>query len=562
MSEPRYATRQATRQGEAPTPPASQPPRKRQRNDASAGGSDEGAAARASPESEDPDWSDESSIYNNDDNESNDGEGEMDIEASAMAILQSLTEPLTRRLALRQLERLSKVSTKHKKWLQENRPALVRQDLTRFIEPLVYDNNWSAHDEQNLQGKLASDAYYQYLGTVGIPASNKGFFPMWRKIMGIMQCLPTDIVGPKTHLVSTSTTKVSVGGSMVHNPIWSQRFCKRLSRLALGGPCGENPKLLGLFIRWAVASRMDDRRRRIPFSHGTGGDPFFSAMSKRLYDADGSKSVVAMHQEVRRELRSIGIQLPWYSKVMRNIEKQLYERADPSNRDASFASYEATTSDLLVIEKAFNSCQTFGVPTFANVGDKYRIVSHTRKFKYPKTDHDVREIYTELYASEQRSIEKANNLLVSSIMNQGVDDGEEVAPGEEPFPPRRDDGSPMEEDDVSPRGELSARNDHFEYFDGGDDLSFIEEDDDSPRGGASPTRDDTGNGAWEGFSDAPEDAPEPEPQPEPEPEPECPLPGTAGMLLHHSTARHDSVYLNVDHLNDGLLHDERYSFSI
>ncbi|KAI1865056.1 uncharacterized protein JN550_008602 [Neoarthrinium moseri] len=382
------------------------------------GGSDSGHAGSDDPfRSEDEasesaaaapvvEFSDESDILSNDDRDSNDGRGPGESLRDRILGLVDDATPLDLKLGHRALSRVSQFVSKHTGWLQTHRPAVCDVDLAKFIPQVEYDTWWTELDEEALQDALAADAFYQYLGSLDKP-SHVIWAPTWAKIMRIMGCLPTDIIGPKRYLASNSYPEVDVGGQRYANPHWTPKFCRRLARVALGGPCGHNYRLLAVFILWAVACRMNDRRR-IPMNHGTDGGQFFDNLQRRLATTDGKKSIVAIHQEVRRELKSLGLELPWYSQVMRNIEKQMFRNdQDPFHKEVGpifidFDPYLVETEDLLAVEIAMNSCQSFGIPRFTNVGDRFRTVTNTKKFGYPKSSADFQDLWQRIYVDNLR----------------------------------------------------------------------------------------------------------------------------------------------------------------
>ncbi|RYP67577.1 hypothetical protein DL770_008595 [Monosporascus sp. CRB-9-2] len=252
---------------------------------------------------------------------------------------------------------------------------------------------WTQDEEDALQQRIRDDPYLAYLRGLTVPPGNKGFIPMWKKICRLRRCFPTIIISPRNHLEYDGRVALADGTEFA-DPVWTRGFCDRLVRLALGGPWGGNVTLLALFIRYAVACRINDRGA-VPFAHATDSR-FLDTMRTRLYvSRDGSKSIPQIHKEVRRGMKATGLDLPWYSLVMRNIEKAAYDKETRADRGAGGegrAPYRVRTEDLHCVERAVHHCKDLGLPTFASVGDKARVLSHGRSYDLPKTDADLRHL--------------------------------------------------------------------------------------------------------------------------------------------------------------------------
>ncbi|KAI1084499.1 hypothetical protein F5B20DRAFT_591447 [Whalleya microplaca] len=290
---------------------------------------------------------------------------------------------------------------------QESHRSL--QDYVRRIKHVEFDYRWSKADERDLVQRLNDDPYYRYVKSLGLPAAaqNSQFVPMWKKICKVLQCAPTDIVGRKTCLVYGVKT-VTIDGRERPNPNWHGRFCHRLLAVALGGPCGRDVDLLALFIRYAVACRLNDHGR-FPFL-GVRGDSncaFLKMMAAGLEKrADFRLSVAQVHKKVRGRMRAKGFGIPWYSDVMRNLEKLAYRDSTPPSRTRGepLEVYPVTTEDLHNLEKAFDGCELCGRPRFPRVEHTLALFSHKRT-DFPEDSSDIRMLREALYLAEERTVE-------------------------------------------------------------------------------------------------------------------------------------------------------------
>ncbi|RYP53032.1 hypothetical protein DL769_010576 [Monosporascus sp. CRB-8-3] len=268
---------------------------------------------------------------------------------------------------------------------------------------------WTQDEEDDFQQSIRDDPYLAHLRGLTVPPGNKGFLPMWKKICRLRRCFPTTIISPEEHLEYDGRVTLA-DGTEVADPVWTRGFCDRLVRLALGGPWGGNTTLLALFIRYAVACRMNDRRA-VPFAHGTDSR-FMDEMRARLWTRrDGSKSIPQIHGEVRRAAGARRLEVPWYSLVMRNIEKLAYDKETRAYRGAGGegrAPYRVRTEDLHRVERAVHHCKDLGMPMFASVGDRARVLSHGRSYDLPKTDADLRHllILAQVAGERRRRIEQ------------------------------------------------------------------------------------------------------------------------------------------------------------
>ncbi|RYP10913.1 hypothetical protein DL764_000349 [Monosporascus ibericus] len=269
----------------------------------------------------------------------------------------------------------------------------VLEDCIPTVKEEIEAGMWTQNEEDDFQQSIRDDPCLAYLRGLTVPRGNKGFLPMWKKICRLRRCFPTTIISPRNHLEYDGRVALA-GGTEVADPVWTRGFCDRLVRLALGGPCGGNVTLLALFIRYAVACRINDRGA-VPFTHDTDSWFMDEARARLWTRRDGSKSIPQIHKEVRRAARTRSLGVPWYSLVMRNIEKAAYDKEVRARRGADGggrAAYRVRTEDLHCVERAVHHCKDLGLPMFASLGDRARVLSHGRSYDLPKTDADVRHL--------------------------------------------------------------------------------------------------------------------------------------------------------------------------
>ncbi|KAK9415014.1 hypothetical protein SUNI508_10619 [Seiridium unicorne] len=325
-------------------------------------------------------------------------------------------------LAGRQLERIEEQERTERKWL-DTQEAPLPLDL---VPQPTYNALWGEIEETSFQSELAEDQCYQYIGSLGLPSSNNDFLPMWKRIVGYMRCFPTDIIGPQTYLEYAGRAKISVDGASYPDPQWDATFCVRLARIALAGPCRGNPRLVAMFVRYLKACEINDRRR-IPLDHGTESR-FLHRLCKQLATTDGRRSLPTIHQVVRREMTAEGMSLPWYSDVLRQIEKIAYREDTPpfrANLDElfiHFEPYQVRSPDFVMVERAFNHVHSFlgpGGRLFSNVGDNFRHVISARKFQKPANAAELNHIRQQAYVADKRFREECK------LVAESPDDDEE-----------------------------------------------------------------------------------------------------------------------------------------
>ncbi|RYO96248.1 hypothetical protein DL765_011629 [Monosporascus sp. GIB2] len=311
-----------------------------------------------------------------------------------------------------QAAKLARAADSSKGWVRKHRSQIQELDILEgwipTAEDAMKDGTWTQQQEDVFQQGLQDDPYLQYLQSVSIPRGNKGFIPMWKKICKLRRCFPTSIISPLNYLEYHGRVTLA-DGTQAADPVWTRGFSDRLVRLTLGGPWGTNITLLTLFIRYAVACRINDRRA-VPFAHETDSK-FLDTMRMRLYvSRDSSKSIPQIHKEVRRGIEATGLALPWYSVLMRNIKKVAYSQETEAHRggedEGAFSPYRVLTEDLHCVDRAVHHCKDLGRPMFASVGDSARLLSHERGgYDFPKTEEDMRYLLCRIYVAQKRHME-------------------------------------------------------------------------------------------------------------------------------------------------------------
>ncbi|KAI1640636.1 hypothetical protein F4809DRAFT_637439 [Biscogniauxia mediterranea] len=332
------------------------------------------------------------------------------------------------------------------------REQMTIKEYLTDVRLVPYGDSWTQDDEDRLSRRLNDDPYYRYIQHLRAPSTNNEFLPMWKKICKVLKVAPTDIVGPTKHLAYGGKTvnvgkTASVSRDTWPDPNWSTAFCSGLARVALGGPCGKDVRLLALFLRYAVACRLNDRR---PFLMlGVNWDKFLELAEDKLErNRNPSVSIAQAHKEVREIIRSREVPLPWYSDVMRNLEKLVYKpNTPPLQQPGEPVEYMLQTEDLTNLEKAFNGCKVNGRSLFTSVEIGWSMASHQRS-DWPEDSNDLMNLRAALYKRDQRLIEirgrETDRASMSGVGdeddNDDDDDGDEHEDlgYDEPLPSRGD----------------------------------------------------------------------------------------------------------------------------
>lgn len=135
-------------------------------------------------------------------------------------------------------------------------------------------------------------------------------------------------------------------------------------------------------------------------------DAFLSVMGRVLGEKrDGTQSIPRIHKAVRRQIRQTGVYLPWFSMLMRNIEKLAYKNETApffGEDEVERRPYRVLTEDLHCVELAVHHCKDMGQSMFSSVGGKAKIASHERGYDYPKNSADLQHLNELHYIAEKR----------------------------------------------------------------------------------------------------------------------------------------------------------------
>ncbi|KAI1774830.1 hypothetical protein F4818DRAFT_441654 [Hypoxylon cercidicola] len=398
----------------------------------------------------DSEWSDGSPL----DSESEQGEPRGSGRATGLDKRRFLTDafdglaPELQTVAREQPGKVGRNANKSKVYIKEHKSQMRSvDDLLKLIEhpkPWLDSSVWTEELEAKLQRHMANDAndgYMAYIRGCVMPPSNNQFITMWKKICRLRRQFPIDIISRLNYLEYGATARVRLEPEEGEgqdqkdwpDPIWTPRFCERLTRLALGGPWGDNMDLLALFLRYAVACRINDRRA-MPFTVFDDGSRFTRDMMERLSTSrDATKSIPQVHHEVRHAIRQRGFELPWESKVLRNLEKLAYNPETPpqmEDENGFFYIYQVKTEDLRAVERAVGNCKDLGLPIFRSVKDSAAIISHGRSFDFPKIYDDVRRLQLAHRVYMERSMRIRREMIRQSTTSSPHADPEAEAEAE------------------------------------------------------------------------------------------------------------------------------------
>lgn len=323
----------------------------------------------------------------------------------------------------------------------QERQKYPRRHMEDFFAPVFFDTFWTQADEDALQKDLAQDPIYRDLNTTPMPQDITQLTSTWSLFMRRCGCLPTDIVGPMRYLVPHNPQPDFVDGDSGRrypHPCWPDEFAEMLTCLTIGSRFENNPQQLSAFILWAAACRVDDRRR-IPWNPATV-DGFDKLLRERLAKTDGSKSIIAIHQEVRHiMLEDQDTEPPEdSSEVMRHIEEQTLinqQGMDPMPHLApvgpcfvDFQPLEVEAVDLLTVRRALNA-------TYEDDEDirmRYINIRAHMDNSYPREPEDFHELWRRVHVADLRWARRQAK-MAQTIVNPSPQDGLQ------PFPQGWDD---------------------------------------------------------------------------------------------------------------------------
>ncbi|KAK5629197.1 hypothetical protein RRF57_004912 [Xylaria bambusicola] len=322
-----------------------------------------------------------------------------------------------------------KIAEHGHKVIGETQPPQTWNEILEMLPKTTIDDVWTEKDEERLQAAYIINPYRQFLKTAAaFPLSgNHNYWTMWKMIPRLRNCFPSDIIGVKNHL--KYAVEVDIGnGVMKPDPRWSGGFCDRLTQLALGSPCDANMGLLALLIRYAVADRLDDRRK-VPLQGHQTDTRFFEYFGLRIQRENDTKSLRDMHAELRQDWKEGGIYLPWASDVMCSIEQlnNPVRSAQPTVPipGETYPEYPVDTPDLTRLVKACDMTGNLGYAHLDTVEQRAAFISHGRTKQDPLqsgNQDQLNALRIPLLEEEERF--KARRIL---LLNPGRDEVELVA---------------------------------------------------------------------------------------------------------------------------------------
>ncbi|KAI6089601.1 hypothetical protein F4821DRAFT_275712 [Hypoxylon rubiginosum] len=297
-----------------------------------------------------------------------------------------------------------------KTWMDRFRPPLTIEDLVDLLPKLEDEmgGGWTQEREDELVAGFEGDGWEAYIEKKR-PVHNH-FWSLWRKACQLRRVFPTDVVGPKQYLEYAATPGVKVTEDVfAPNPCWTRSFCEALDFLIVASPCRGDMNLLSMFIRYAVALRINDRRR-VPIGKSGAGNPFLKEMDRVMREHKGALDLPNIGREARRAWSSRGVELPWVALSLRELERAVFNgEVEPFLDDGSlFQSYKVVTGDLKVVARAFKETTDMGLPIFIDMDERWKVVSNSRRVKEapPQTWSDLSRLRKQLLLADMRFLEK------------------------------------------------------------------------------------------------------------------------------------------------------------
>lgn len=344
------------------------------------------------------------------------------------------------------LHRKRQNEEEHRAWAATHADVPKADILARWAPR--FDHVWTPADEDAVLAEAEAHPYYAYLGgSFQLPKRDNVWAPMWRRLLCLCQVPPTDIVGARTFMECAEPWRRAGDGRAYAQYAWPQPFSAKLRDLVLAIPEPDGG-LAAVFIKWAAACRLNDRRRIPLLVPGDHRDVFLEMVSDALAQTDGRKSVARIHQEKRDVFAQGGYHLPWYSRVLHNIEQQAFDRAAPPQHAGldvgrafeRFAPYQIETRDLTVVLRALDSVRHRGVAMLTPAADVAKAVGKVSKYQqapYPKTRADFQECLQKAFVADQRWLARRRKQAALDP-DVPMDDAEEEPQEEEE--PQQDDG--------------------------------------------------------------------------------------------------------------------------
>ncbi|KAF3056450.1 hypothetical protein GL218_06433 [Daldinia childiae] len=297
---------------------------------------------------------------------------------------------------MRQLKSMDKRTSKH---VEKARPPLTMIECRKSLE-VKYNKYWTREDENDLLDRFSRDPIIAKFDALNVK-KNKDILPMWKIIRRFLGCFPMDIISPQNHLRYWKID-VDEDEEVDEDPNWSTSFCRKLKVLALHPVFEFNHNLLTLALQYAVICRKD-YRGPIPCNNPITDD-FLDMFFARMWDQDGSKSVVRIHREVfayfvRRRKRLASAM----SELMRHIEKRAFRKKNAPFRPAEVPVFKITTRDLNIVTRAANATRPAGVPRFALSVTSRIVLAAQKSHDAPKTLEELNELREKIILRDRRT---------------------------------------------------------------------------------------------------------------------------------------------------------------
>ncbi|KAI0850459.1 hypothetical protein F5Y00DRAFT_260757 [Daldinia vernicosa] len=328
-------------------------------------------------------------------------------------------------------------STNVKAWVKDNRPVVTMEQLLARLPSADIEGSWTQEMEDDLRARFEANPLRAY--TAKKRNVHNHFWSLWRKTCQLRGVFPTDVIGAREYLEYGDKVEVAKG-VWEPDPNWNRSFCEALDFLVVASPCRGDMGLLSLFIRYAVACSIDDRRR-VPLDESGWRSPYFRDVEGAIKTIKGRRSLLFIGEQTRRLWGEQGLEIPWEGRVFALLEEQYQEREiEPFNQeeDAEFQLYAVTTNHLKVLIQAFRDVHDLGYAMFSDMDERFKVISNARSGKdAPKNWEDLTKLRLPLLLADMRIREKR---LLHAPDRSDLDDRSDDFPGEPRDGGEHDDG--------------------------------------------------------------------------------------------------------------------------
>ncbi|KAK3693464.1 hypothetical protein B0T22DRAFT_436644 [Podospora appendiculata] len=228
-------------------------------------------------------------------------------------------------------------NTELRQWLELNIPDKTDEEFLAMLPKPEYDERWTLDDERRLVQEWGNHvlkvALRKKINVIdAFTASVKEEYALWRVSITFLNCLPTNIISDRRYgMMYESRFKINRQGSdldgnltQATRALWTQWFCKLLSKLTLHPAWEGNYRLYRTAIQYTVISATDDSR---PWDCDVRGvdSVFLHAFSKAARETDGRRTFSSIHKTIlgnlEKDYGNLG-QTSWWSKLFKSIEDQ------------------------------------------------------------------------------------------------------------------------------------------------------------------------------------------------------------------------------------------------